>query len=571
MHTQTRPFEADDDASASAASDLPFFTLQIGDSTQLPTGLFGRRQFLAKKALQRWHRPSPAEALRGCRYGETVKLRRDVHIGCEGIWRIKKSTLIGKAPFKSAKRSNFNMYLWAETMVTSSDHQKDGRRGSRSANGTPRRSANKSNTTSPRRHPNRDRERASERDRHKSPRPSLIHTDSELGLLVDETPRSTGIERTTVHSSHGAGTSILVNILRALLARGLFIVHSLTTIWMTADVRAEGEIWTFALISISIIIEGSHVIVMRAGDERKWFSPSVLLYVLATAPPIWLLEHTLCEWRLNGDTAKLREAFHLQLLEQLLLVVLIVGRWLLPKGEISREQLSQILLAYLAISSDIVELFDVFKEKPVYSDKFVQYVVLSAWTLSLLQFPFVLTVSRARKMRVAITEDVIIRKTDFWSCIYDIDLWAILLANSLQDMPFLAVRLFLVSRGLLTYTMAFFICKNGLIIALQTYRAFVLFNDRYLHPGNALESTAAELYTAQTRKHQKRGKGHRREKPKPNPAPIANENAPIYGSGNNNRRSSSSHAIGGRNYGSNNQRSPHRRVYRNMRTSIDEE
>lgn len=41
------------------------------------------------------------------------------------------------------------------------------------------------------------------------------------------------------------------------------------------------------------------------------------------------------------------EELHLQLLEQLLLVVLIVGRWLLPKGDISREQLSQILLAYL--------------------------------------------------------------------------------------------------------------------------------------------------------------------------------------------------------------------------------
>ena len=37
----------------------------------------------------------------------------------------------------------------------------------------------------------------------------------------------------------------------------------------------------------------------------------------------------------------------LQILEQLLLVTLIIGRWILPKGDISREQLSQILLAYL--------------------------------------------------------------------------------------------------------------------------------------------------------------------------------------------------------------------------------
>lgn len=93
-----------------------------------------------------------------------------------------------------------------------------------------------------------------------------------------------------------------------------------------------------------------------------------------------------------------------QFLEQLLLVILIICRWLLPKGEISREQLSQILLAYLAISSDIVELFDVFKEPAVVSTPSLQYMVLTCWFLSLLQFPFVLTVSKARKMRVAITQ-----------------------------------------------------------------------------------------------------------------------------------------------------------------------
>lgn len=41
------------------------------------------------------------------------------------------------------------------------------------------------------------------------------------------------------------------------------------------------------------------------------------------------------------------EELRLQMLEQLLLVNLIIGRWILPKGDISREQLSQILLAYL--------------------------------------------------------------------------------------------------------------------------------------------------------------------------------------------------------------------------------
>ncbi|TKR93753.1 hypothetical protein L596_008154 [Steinernema carpocapsae] len=238
------------------------------------------------------------------------------------------------------------------------------------------------------------------------------------------------------------GHSLLINIARAILARILFIVHSIATIWQAVGVHKDNSVWSFALISVAILIEGGYAVIMRAGDERKWFSASVLLYILATAPPIWMLETEICKWRVEKDGQENRderkdsiEEMRLQLLEQLLLVVLILNRWLLPKGSsVSREQVSQILLAYLAISSDIVEFFDVFKEKTVYTNVFLQRIVLYVWTLSLLQFPFVLTVSRARKMRLALTnEEVIVDRTKgMWQVIYDVDLWAIVLANSLQ-------------------------------------------------------------------------------------------------------------------------------------------
>ncbi|CAD5206803.1 unnamed protein product [Bursaphelenchus okinawaensis] len=280
-----------------------------------------------------------------------------------------------------------------------------------------------------------------------------------------------------------SGSSVLINILRALSARAIFILHSLATIWAAVTVQVDNSIWGFALISVSIVLEGAHAILMRVGDERKWFSPSILLYILATAPPIWLLETKLCQWRQTNDE-RLDKMFEYQILEQLLLVVLIVGRWLLPKGDISREQLSQILLAYLAISSDIVEFFDVFKEKVVYHNIHLQKLVLLAWTVSLLQFPFILTVSRARKMRVAITDDeTIISKRDMSQVMYDVDIWAIVVASCLQDIPFFLVRVYLIVHyKLVTYTMIFFLSKNALIIALQFYRAVILFNDRYLHP-----------------------------------------------------------------------------------------
>lgn len=300
----------------------------------------------------------------------------------------------------------------------------------------------------------------------------------------------------SVDASH-----VLISCLRAILTRGIFIVHSIVTIRQTVLISERESVWGFALLSLLIVFEGGYAIIMRAGDERKWFCTSVLLYIVATAPPIWILETRICNWRANMEKSsqgfetiqhpvalKDNSELRLQLLEQLLLVNLIVGRWLLPKGDISREQLSQILLAYLAISSDIVEFFDVFKEKVVYSNSKVQTIVLTAWTLSLLQFPFVLTVSRARKMRVAITNDyeqlfARQRPRSCFKAFYDVDIWAIFLANALQDVPFLLTRLYLMTvHNLVTYTMIFFFFKNMLIILLQTYRSIIIINDRYINP-----------------------------------------------------------------------------------------
>lgn len=52
-------------------------------------------------------------------------------------------------------------------------------------------------------------------------------------------------------------------------------------------------------------------------------------------------------------------------IEQLLLFLLIIGRWMLPKGDLSRDQLSQLLLVYIGTAADIIEFFETFKEDKV--------------------------------------------------------------------------------------------------------------------------------------------------------------------------------------------------------------
>lgn len=90
-----------------------------------------------------------------------------------------------------------------------------------------------------------------------------------------------------------------------------------------------------------------------------------------------------------------------QMIEQTLLIIVVIGRWLLPKGKFTRDELSQLLLAYVAISSDIVELFTVFKWQEVRLSMKLTLVVLILWTISLIQFPLILTTSRGQKVRFA--------------------------------------------------------------------------------------------------------------------------------------------------------------------------
>jgi hypothetical protein len=57
-------------------------------------------------------------------------------------------------------------------------------------------------------------------------------------------------------------------------------------------------------------------------------------------------------------------------LEISLLILVIMGRWFLPKGNISRSTLSQLLLVYMSLASDIVDLLSLLNEAPVQESNF---------------------------------------------------------------------------------------------------------------------------------------------------------------------------------------------------------
>ncbi len=59
--------------------------------------------------------------------------------------------------------------------------------------------------------------------------------------------------------------------------------------------------------------------------------------------------------QVNIDIPNVEPAQLVVMVEQLLLFVLILGRWMLPKGKISRDELSQLLLVYIGMAADIIE------------------------------------------------------------------------------------------------------------------------------------------------------------------------------------------------------------------------
>jgi len=171
-------------------------------------------------------------------------------------------------------------------------------------------------------------------------------------------------------------------------------------------------------------------------------------------------------------------------IEQLTLLVLIIGRWMLPKGVVSRNQLSQLLLVYFAISFDIMELFYLFDERHIIASRTMQHVILAIWTGSLLQFTIVLTTIKTRRHRLSREMQGghgLVHRMTQWRCCHT-EIWGLIVVLILQDGPFLALRLYCFRLGIFGYSLLFYTVKNVMIIILEVYRFTVLVL-RCLRPG----------------------------------------------------------------------------------------
>lgn len=84
------------------------------------------------------------------------------------------------------------------------------------------------------------------------------------------------------------------------------------------------------------------------------------------------------------------------MLEISLMLLIILGRWFLPKGSISRSTLSQLLLVYMSLASDIVDLLSLLNENQIQDSTIMVYTTLAIFSWSLFQFTLNLVVTRGR-------------------------------------------------------------------------------------------------------------------------------------------------------------------------------
>ncbi|KAJ8305038.1 hypothetical protein KUTeg_002982 [Tegillarca granosa] len=285
------------------------------------------------------------------------------------------------------------------------------------------------------------------------------------------------------------------NIIQAILVRCLLLLHSLLSIWRAVTVTGNIYFWYLLCSNMLLVAECLYSVMKRKGQERKWFCPCFLFYLFSTVPSIWLLEldrvNRYGESLTNQSTSSEQSDINIQgisivvsldadawvsALEQSLLFLLIIGRWLLPRGKLTRDQLSQLLFMYLGSASDVMELFILFEEPEVRKDLELSYTILTVWSASL--FLFTLVVSATKKPRPAISDPVMgNNKTRDKSCnkLFQSEIWSLLVTILFLDGPYMVIRLYtLIRYRIFRYGIIFFTCKNALIISLLLYRLLVV-------------------------------------------------------------------------------------------------
>ena len=156
------------------------------------------------------------------------------------------------------------------------------------------------------------------------------------------------------------------------------------------------------------------------------------------------------------------------MLEQLTMVTLLFIRWIIPRPPaVTREQLAAQLGGWMGMMADQLNFLVLLDEKQVFGNPALVYTVLMIFSVSQLQFSLVYTARLENVSKGQKTPIMWVLGTFLWNSVCIL---------CLQDIPFVLIRLHCVFViEVVNHTVAYFIGKNFIVIALQLYRIVNLF------------------------------------------------------------------------------------------------
>ncbi|KAK3755478.1 hypothetical protein QZH41_017631, partial [Actinostola sp. cb2023] len=204
-------------------------------------------------------------------------------------------------------------------------------------------------------------------------------------------------------------------LLSASFTRIIFLVHGFVSVHLVVQSLKNSDYWWLCTGLVLLIFESFYTIIIRKGQEYKYFWPGSLLYMCTVLPVIWVAElnildekkrlnETVCELAAQSKVTRYTSIGPITLRNDSsgtgaqkwsklgLILVIIIGRWLLPRGELTRDQLSALLLVYVANAADIMELFELFDDQPaLWCKPGIAQAVLITYTWCFMQFTLVFT------------------------------------------------------------------------------------------------------------------------------------------------------------------------------------
>ena len=133
---------------------------------------------------------------------------------------------------------------------------------------------------------------------------------------------------------------------------------------------------------------------MRYTLFSRYFWPSGFLYISTIVPIIWVAELQMLQGRKDGLPKDKNHDIRVtgkKVCELGMTIGLILGRWLIPSGQMSRDQLSSLLLGYVGNAADTLDFIATAEVPEVSRKPSVTVAVLAIYTWSICQFCLVTT------------------------------------------------------------------------------------------------------------------------------------------------------------------------------------